>query len=202
MHRTGFVLFPNRAVATEALRLSEGIPNNKIILNLETTRPHVTILQTFFKEDFDYVKALEILKTYEGFRQEPRTYLHDVRFDSTHHLANVTWWMLQNSQWLNVFNRLLIETFSDYIIKPYESDLPEGLVPASIESFLKTGYSRNLDAYEPHITLGVTEVKEELPVSPLMGQRARFHELAYVKHGDHGTISEILASVKLPMTWD
>ncbi len=200
--KKGFVLIPDRRALTEAIELSKLIHNNELELDLTYRIPHVTVLQTYFLPGFDYKTALKTLRSYSGFNSEPQTKFGDIRTLSTHNHSEITWWNVAGAEWLTEFNRELIETFAPYIVKPTDSEQKSFESPAAKESYEITGYERNLGAYEPHITIAVGGKKNNPISSTLIGDRVRFHRLAFVEHGELGEIKNILASEDLPFSWD
>lgn len=200
--KRGFVLIPERRTMEETIALSKSIPNNKLKLDVELAQPHVTVLQTYFAPNFDYKGALKRLRAYRGFSTEPRSTLGAVTLQKTHELEHIVWWTVDNTAWLKDFNRELIEELSGFIIKPEEVDASSFLSPEAEESFRLTGYERNLDAYEPHLTVAVTDYPVRPPATSLTGSKARFHYLAFVEHGQLGEITRVLAKEELPVSWD
>lgn len=200
--KCGFVLLPERKAMVEAIRLSEEIPGNKLTLDLSWRLPHLTILQTYFKPSFNYSAALKQARLHGGFRREPSSRFNGITVQNTEGVRNILWWNILNAQWLKGLNRELIESFEDSIEKPSDVDSIELPTEAAKVSYARTGYGRNLEAYEPHITLAVTEEKSTVPVSSLSGERIRFHNIAFVEHGAMGQIEKILAIEELPVSWD
>jgi hypothetical protein len=198
----GFVLLPDRKTMVEAIRLSGGISGNKLTLDLAWKLPHVTILQTYFKRGFDYNAALKQARLHRGFRNEPYSRFNGITVQDTEEVTNILWWNILNAEWLKDLNREMIESFEDFIEKP---ETTEGIVlpnEAARISYERTGYGRNLDAYEPHITLAVTEEKVKPPLTAMSGERVKFHRIAFVEHAPMGQIGKVLASEDLPISWD
>jgi 2'-5' RNA ligase len=198
----GFVLIPDRTTLNEAVRLSQSVAKNRLALDLELTPPHLTVLQTNFQPAFDYRGALKDLRSYAGFTHEPRTTLGEVKLHSTHSVEHILWWEVKNAEWLKNFNRELIEMLEGKIVKPEDADELEFASPAAEESYRKTGYERNLDAYEPHLTLAVTEEPAKAPKTVYTGEPVRLHKLAFVEHGELGELRSVLAVEQLPISWD
>lgn len=199
----GFVLIPDDLTIIESIRLNENLPESKLKLNKDSAIPHVTVLQTFFKDSFNYVEALKMIRSYDGFIREPRTMFKDITVEETQFHSHIVWWNVENSQWLKNLNALLIEKFSDQLITPNDVDSRTFKNSLEKESYRVTGYERNLENYEPHITLGVLdEAPEKLPEIELQYKHARLRKIAFVEHGENGTIAKVLESLLLPMTWD
>lgn len=203
--KRGFVLIPNRAVLRDVVTLSDSITDSELKLDELHRKPHLTVLQTVFRAGFDYNAALSSLRNYSGFKFEPRTLMGDITQQSITTHSNITWLNVQNAEWLRTFNRELIERLETWILPPDDTENHDFRNEAAFESYNRTGYEHNLDAYEPHITLAVTKEPTDLSkvVKPFnKTDRVRFHELAFVEHGVYGEITRTLASVSLPVSWD
>lgn len=200
--KRGFVLIPDHRTILEAVKLNKAFTANRLILDDSFTLPHLTVLQTNFHPGFDYEAALKELRSYRGFNFEPRSNLVSITKHSTSLLKDVLWWEVQTPEWLKTFNRELIHKYEHEIIKPEMTDELTFSSPEAEESYRRTGYERNLDAYEPHITLAVIDGVGAIPALPLAVQQIRFHRLAFVEHGDLGQLTKILATEDLPMAWD
>lgn len=198
----GFVLLPDRRTMNEAIKLSKNVPENKLALDLFTTSPHLTVLQTFFTPGFNYREALKKFRGYRGFNFEPQTSLGAATLQQTSSLEYILWWNAHKAEWLKTFNSELIDELANKISKPEDADKLAFKTPQEEESYRLTGYKGNLEAYEPHITLAVTTNPMPLPTLVPKPIPVRFHYLAFVKHGDFGEITAILASEALPSSWD
>jgi 2'-5' RNA ligase len=198
----GFVLIPDRNTLKEAVALSQKVEQNKLALDLSLAQPHLTVLQTVFKSGFDYRTALKELRSYAGFAQEPRTILDEVTLQSTSSLENIIWWKVRNAEWLKTFNRELVEKLESSIVVPEDAERVSFATPEAEESYRRTGYERNLNAYEPHLTIAVTDETVKAPTTVYTGERVRLHQLAFVEHGEFGEIRKVLATEELPISWD
>lgn len=198
----GFVLIPDRSTLNKAIALNERVEGNKLTLDLELTQPHLTVLQTVFAPGFDYRGALKEFRAYRGFAYEAQTLLGDVTLQATHSLEHILWWNVKNAEWLKTFNSELIAALETKIVKPENADELVFTSPAAEDSYRKTGYERNLEAYEPHLTLAITDEPVTPPIAEAKGERIRFHHLAFVEHGELGQIKKILATESLPVSWD
>lgn len=201
-YKHGFVLLPDRKAMVEAIRLSEAVPGNKLSLDLSWRLPHVTLLQSYFKPGFDYRGALKQARLHRGFNGEPYSRFNGISVQNTEELRNILWWRIVNAEWLKELNRELVESFEDFIEKPSDAATVELPSQAARDSYARTGYGRNLEAYEPHITLAVTEEKSQNPVTAMSGELVKFHRIAFVEHAPMGQIGKVLASEDLPISWD
>lgn len=193
----GFVLFPNRTIMKEAVKLSNTIENNLSINDLETQIPHVTVLQAPINLRFNYQEALDEFRDYAGFNVEPRTMLGNV-----YQQDKYVMWGLDNAGWLSRFNSIIVNKLAEHIIVPDSKD-EKFATTAEEESFKLTGYKRNLSAFEPHITLGKTVTPvTDLPNTGDVNRYVKFHTLAFTEHGSNGAIIKILDSRNLPVNWD
>lgn len=199
----GFVLIPDDLTIRESIRLNEALPEGKLKLDKMSAIPHLTVLQTFFKDSFNYGKALKEIRSYNGFIREPRTMFKDITVEETQFHSHIVWWNVENSKWLKKLNSLLVEKFSDELVAPDDVESRVFRNNLEKESYRITGYERNLENYEPHITLGVLDEKpESLPETQIRANHARMRKIAFVEHGENGTVAKILDSLLLPMTWD
>lgn len=200
--KIGFVLIPDARAVNESIRLNEAIPDNQLKLDKEWHVPHVTVLQTYFRPGFDYKGALKAAREHYGFNREASTLFNGITIQDADRLEDIIWWNIVNAEWLKTLNRKLVELNEEYIIKPTSTTGLKFKNPQAEESFLRTGYSRNLEAYEPHITLGISATPWQPDVSSMSGERVRFHRMCVVEHGPFGEIHNVLASETLPVSWE
>ena len=200
--KCGFVLIPDYRTVQEAIKLSRAVQDNKLMLGENSATPHLTVLQTTFKAGFDYKAALKDLRTYRGFNFEPRSSMGAVTLHTNILLKSFIYWEVKNAEWLNSFNRDLIHAYEHEIVKPADAGSHDFKSSAIEESYRRTGYEYNLEAYEPHLTLAVTDNDVILPKAPKTADFIRFRELAFVENGEFGEIKRILASESLPISWE
>lgn len=192
----GFVLIPNRSVLVKSVELSNSLEGNLIPSDTTIRLPHLTVVQAPIRSSYDWKTGLEKFRNYAGFAYEPRTSIGKFYQQDKYIMLGVN-----NAKWLSTFNELIVNDVAPHVDVPEVGDKTFASA-AEEESYLKTGYKRNLKAYEPHITIGVTEVPAVLPESTLERQHIRFHSLAFAEHGEYGTIKRILGEVPLPVAWD
>lgn len=194
MGQFGFVLIPDKRTIQESLRLNSEIEGNLLQLDEDYIIPHVTVLQAPIRKTFNHKKVLEEARTYPGFKHELITTTGHVYQEGRYIM-----WGMENARWLNIFNQALVNVASPHIsvpptTKPFRS-------PQEERSYLATGYVHNLEAYEPHITLGLVEEENVKLPSPVPG-RVTFRQLLFTEHGENGRITRIIDSHALPARWD
>lgn len=189
----GFVLKPDMRTINTSIELNNQIPNSELVLDKNFFLPHVTVLQANIRNSFDYKKVLREARTYPGFKQELKTTTGDIYQDN-----NYVMWGLKNDRWLEVFNQYLVHVAAPHISVP-EPTKPFR-TPQQEKSYNLTGYIYNLEAYSPHITLGVTDVETVLPQPA--SSRILFHELLFCEHGLNGKIQRVIDRQPLPVSWD
>lgn len=198
----GFVLLPEKRVTDECVRLSGELSGSRVKLDGSVALPHVTVLQAPIRGDFDWRGSLRKFRDFRGFVNEPRSVVGGLVWADKFMFLGV-----ENVSWLADFNRLIVNDVSAFVDVPDKPDGFETWSDVEQDSFLKTGYRRNLGAFYPHVTLGFfgNDVERQgvsLPVSGLTGSRFRFKSLAFVEHGEHGVIKKVLGEELLPFSWD
>lgn len=196
MTMLGFVLIPDKKVLHESINLNNQISGSQLQLDDTYFLPHVTVLQARIRGSFNHRNVLEEARTYPGFKHELQT-ATGVIYQSGKYIM----WGLENASWLTLLNQTLVQVASPHITVP-EPTLPFADKHQE-ESYLATGYTRNLKAYEPHITLGVLKdnTTTELPQTPVK-TRINFRQLLFTEHSEYGAIKRIIDSHPLPARWD
>lgn len=200
MTKKGFVLLPDKQTEKKIVSLNNDFfPNSSITLNTEQALPHVTVVQTYFTNGFNPAPFLEKFKNIAPLATEPKVtashFSHDGQFSFIE---------FREAAWLTTLNRIIIEEVEDWI----DTDQAEPSTFANTseeESWNRTGYKRNLDAYRPHFTIGKEDEEgyRNLPdFSSVNLKRVAFRRLVFCEHNENGAITNILDSIHLPFTWN
>lgn len=191
----GFVLLPDRGTILESVRLNEKIVGSELKIDAQYFLPHVTVLQAKIRNTFDYREVLRNASENPGFSRELNTVTGSVYQD-----GDYVMWEIVNANWLATFNKNLVAKAAGHItvtppVKPFSTVEEE-------ESYLATGYKRNLKAYKPHITLGVSGEPVDVSVLQTPALPVKFRELLFTEHGAQGRIVRVIDRQPLKVQWD
>ncbi len=191
----GFSLLPDASTEQQLVAWNNTHLPEPLTLDTVFTKTHVTLVQAPFRKGFSPKEAMGQLA--EQFKFIPETHVGDVKQEGDYVMVSIA-----NPAWLAELNRLAVNLVKD------DLDLT-GLVapesfgnPAQKESWETTGYKYNLEAYDPHFTVGITSNPSFFSPTGLEGKRVSFRKLVFSEHGPHGRISRIIESVPLPFSWD
>lgn len=197
----GFCLLPDVLTRDDVLRFNEQHFHDGFQMNTDRLLPHVTVLQTHFKEEFDGVSVLGQLRSSRFLQQEPVAWVgQDVEVQRN---GLVFWYLNPVPAWLVGLNEEVVDCVERWVVfqpKPEESYLWDA---DQEESYRRTGVVYNLKAFRPHFTVGVSSAGSKIGVAGLgMVRGVRFRSLAYTENGEQGQILRVLGSVPLRMSWD
>lgn len=194
----GFVLLPDKLTEAKLITVNNTLFPEPLKLDAETHVPHVTVLQAPLFPGFNPAGFLETFKQSYPLRHEPKAKLGELQYVRDY-------WMffnVENPDWLQKLNALIVEEVRDYIDVAAAPTPSSFATEAEQQSYNLTGYKYNLDAYNPHFTMGVGEDLVVDQKSGLEGLKVPFRKLAFCKHGEFGQVDRIIDSVSLPFSWD
>jgi hypothetical protein len=193
----GFVLFPDKLTEKQLVNVGSLFPDSQ--LDLTVALPHVTVLQAPFKEGFKPAATLKKFAGNQFVNHELRAHLGSLKQIDQH------WLFLEvmNTAPLKELNAQIIADVEDWIDVAAAPVPTKAMTDVEQESYNRTGYRYNLEAYAPHFTVGVVDSAVKLPVAfELTGSWVPFRRLAFCEHGDHGQITRVLDQVDLLSSWD
>lgn len=199
MTKKGFVLLPDKLTEQKIITLNNTTFTEGVILSKEQALPHVTVVQTYFKNGFNPEPFLDKFTSIAPLAKEPK-----VSASHFSHDGRLAFIEFREAAWLTTLNRIIIEEVENWI----DTDQAEPSTFANAseeESWNRTGYKRNLDAYRPHFTIGSGDENtfKKLPdFQEIQLNRIAFRRLVFCEHGENGVISKELASIHLPFTWN
>lgn len=198
MTKKGFVLLPDKQTERKLIHMNNTLFPDIIRLDAEQTLPHVTVVQTYFKTGFNPAPFLEQFKNSPTLASEPKVTVDRYIEDDGYVLAE-----FREAAWLNTLNKVIIDAVKDWI-DVEQSEPTTYKNDAEKVSWEVTGYKRNLDAYSPHFTLGVTAgTPVNIPSLQEAGvNRVAFRRLVFCEHEDNGAIKNVISSIHLPFTWN
>lgn len=191
----GFSLLPDSITENKIIAWNNTHFPEPLFLDSVFTKAHMTLVQAPFRRGFNPKDAMEELA--EQFKSEPKTWAGTLKQDRDYIFLT-----MQNPEWMSKLNELAVNSVKDQL------DLADVPKPKIFEnekeqkSWELTGYRFNLEAYDPHFTVGISDEPAALPPTGLEGERVSFRKLVFSEHGPHGRISRIIETVHLPFSWD